>query len=430
MTGLQGVLDRALPRGRFVRNVAVLAGGTASAQVLVVLAMPALTRLYTPVEMATLSAFVATLSVISVLGGLCYEQAIPLPEDHRDAARLFVLSALLYLALATATLVAVAVAGGALVAWLKTPALLPFLGLLPVSLLLLGLYQNLTYWAIRRKAFGGLAQSKLSQSLGVISAQAGMGLAGLGPAGLVLGDVIGRACGAGAAYLLIWRQGREAFAAIRPADLRRVAWRYRKFTMGVVPAFLCTVNLQAPVFVIAATFGAPTMAAFALAQQVISTPLQLLGHAVAQAFMAEAAGAPAADVRATKARLLRIMGQMAMLGGLLLGATWVGAPAFFALAFGEGWREAGVVVQYLAPIFVVQLVLSPIGATVQVLERQEVIVVRELLRTGILAVAIAAALRLPGGYHTMLAALSAAGVAAYLTYGAIGWRAIGAGRGT
>lgn len=422
--GLIGVLERRLPRGQFLRNVMVLAGGTASAQVLVVLAMPVLTRLYTPAEMAALSAFIATLSIVSVLGGLCYEQAIPLPADEGDAAHLLVLSTSLYVLLAGSATAGVIMGGARLVELVNTPALLPFLGLLPASLLLLGVYQNMTYWAIRQRAFSGLAQSKLAQSLGVITSQAGLGLLHAGAAGLVVGDVIGRVCGTGAAFALVWRQSRGAFEAIRLAGLRRVAWRYRKFSIGVVPSLLCTVNLQAPVFVIAAHYGAPAMAAFALAQQVISTPLQLLGHAIAQVFMAEAATTSATDAGAAKARLLAIMGKLALLGGLLTAAVLIGAPALFALVFGENWREAGVIVQYLAPVFVVQFVMSPIGATVQVMERQEVIVFRELVRSGILAIAILVALRLPGGLHTMLAALSAAGVLAYLAYGAIGWRAI------
>lgn len=422
MTSLLGALGRALPRGRLVRRVAVLAGGTATAQVLMLMSMPLLTRLYTPAEMGVLTAFVSILSLIAVVGGLCYEQAIPLPADDADAAHLVVLSLALYAGVALLVLLGLFVAGDHVARWANNPGLLPFLGLLPLSLVMLGLHQNMTYWAIRTKAFTSVAQAKLGQAVGQIGAQVGLGLLQVGGLGLLVGDVLGRTSGAGTAVLLGWPRARRAFAALRLAELGRVGWRYRKFSLGVVPGFMSAANTQAPIFVIAACFGPPSMAAYALAQQVIATPLGLLGEATGQAFMAEAAGAT--DPGAVKARLRSLMAKMAMAGAMLMVAVVIGAPAFFALVFGESWREAGVIVQFLVPVFVVRFVLCPIDTTVRVIERQEVIVLREVVRSIILAGAILLALQLPGGLHTMMAVLSVALVLAYVSYGFIGWHTI------
>lgn len=54
-------LKALLPRSSFARNVAVLAGGTAVGQAIVVLASPILTRLYTPEDFGVLAVYTSFL---------------------------------------------------------------------------------------------------------------------------------------------------------------------------------------------------------------------------------------------------------------------------------------------------------------------------------------------------------------------------------
>ena len=72
-----------LPAAGFARSTMTLASGTAIAQLLLVLAMPVLTRLYTPADYGALAVYSSTLTVLLVLASLRYEVAIPLPENER-----------------------------------------------------------------------------------------------------------------------------------------------------------------------------------------------------------------------------------------------------------------------------------------------------------------------------------------------------------
>ena len=91
-----------LPGGAFARHVVTLASGTALGQLLLVLALPVLTRLYTPADYGALAVYSSTLTVLLVLASLRFEVAIPLPDDDRAAGSLLALS---LLALAVVTLV-------------------------------------------------------------------------------------------------------------------------------------------------------------------------------------------------------------------------------------------------------------------------------------------------------------------------------------
>src|SRR4051794_2925578 len=92
----KGMINRRqLPGGAFARSVVTLASGTAIAQFLLALAMPVLTRLYTPAQYGALAVYSSILTVLVVVASLRYEAAIPLPEDDRTAGSLLVLTFLL-----------------------------------------------------------------------------------------------------------------------------------------------------------------------------------------------------------------------------------------------------------------------------------------------------------------------------------------------
>jgi O-antigen/teichoic acid export membrane protein len=59
-----------LPKSSFARNVAVLVGGTAVGQAIVVLASPILTRLYTPEDFGVLAVYASLLGILSTVAAL------------------------------------------------------------------------------------------------------------------------------------------------------------------------------------------------------------------------------------------------------------------------------------------------------------------------------------------------------------------------
>jgi len=66
---LSGCLIR-IKENRLVKHVVVLAGGTAFAQLITMLLMPVLTRLYSPEDFNVLAVYVALVSVASVAASL------------------------------------------------------------------------------------------------------------------------------------------------------------------------------------------------------------------------------------------------------------------------------------------------------------------------------------------------------------------------
>jgi O-antigen/teichoic acid export membrane protein len=183
----RSLAQRLKPQSASSRNVLKLAGGTAGSQVISVAAAPILTRLYGPESFGVLATFASILALLNVVSSLRYELAIAVPEEDDEAVALVWLCFVLVAISTGLTALGVLLLGDQLVIWLNEPALKPSLWLLPVGVLLSGVYQPLSYWAIRRKQFGLLAQTKFRQSFFALAIN--LTFASFGAIGLILGQI-------------------------------------------------------------------------------------------------------------------------------------------------------------------------------------------------------------------------------------------------
>lgn len=386
MPGRGNAAADAASRKQTFRNVSVLVSGTVMAQAVTVLAAPLLTRLYSPHAFGLLGIFIALLMLLTVVMSLRYEQAIPLPEDDREAAALLLLS--LGLSLLMAVLVAVPLLwfGDDLARLLNAPELAAYFYLVPLGGLLAGGYNILQSWAVRTREFGALAATRLSQSLTCAAIQAGASM--LGPAALLIGQTAGGGMGLGS---LGWRTVRPRLgllASIRWADIAAVARRYRRFPLvSSWAALFNTIGSQLPPLLFAALFDPVVAGMYSLANRVLSMPMLVLGKSVANVFLSGAAQAWRDGRFGT--RVAEVHGRLAQIGMPPALTLALAGPQLFAWIFGEEWREAGVIAQWLSPWLYLVFVTSPLSAAFDVLGRQVAGLNFQLLLLGMRASAIA-----------------------------------------
>jgi O-antigen/teichoic acid export membrane protein len=357
-----------LPTSSFARSVVTLASGTGIAQLLLVFAAPVLTRLYTPSDYGVLAVYSSTLTVLLVLASLRYESAIPLPEEDEVAGSVLALTFVILLAMAALVSVVVWLAGDAFVSAVNVPALRPYRWLIPLGFIGAGTYQALSYWAIRRREFGRVARTRLSQGAGQVIAQVALGVAGAGAPGLLIGDVIGRVAGGGGLALFALRE--RPHARVTRASLLAVAARYRRFPLLTTWAGLLNIgSLQLPSILFSAGFGAAAAGLYALSFNMLVLPTMLVGQAVGQVFLSRAA------TYAREPERLRQLTERTALAlfacGLpVFGMVVLGGPQLFATVMGSQWEQAGRYAQVLAPWFIVWLVSNPLSGLLSVREWQ------------------------------------------------------------
>lgn len=406
------------PTSYFARNVTILAGGTSLGQFIVVLASPIITRLYSPEDLGLLAIFISILSILVVVASLRYELAIPLPDKDEDAANLLVLALFIVVGTSILTCVGVWLLGEYISFWTHTPTLKYYLWLLPFSLFGAGCYQVLNYWAVRKKAFGLIACTKLNQSLWQVLTQLGFGFLKLGPLGLLAGDVLGRIGGGGTLALLALKQNSEELKQISRQNMVRMASRYFRFPqISSISALLNSAGMQLPALILAAFYGPQVAGWFALGQRVIGLPMGLVGQAVSQVYLGEASCLARQDPASIDTLFKKTASRLFLIGVLPITILAIGGPYLFPAIFGANWAEAGVYMRYLSLMFLVQFVVGPLSQTLNILERQDL----QLYWDSARLLVVNGGLCLAGSYGlSHVHAISVYGVGMLIMYGVLG----------
>lgn len=408
-----------LANNRFVRSVLVLVGGTAGAQLLAVLAAPILTRLYSPESFGMLAVFVSVVSLFSVVAGLKYELAIPLPEDERDAAALTILSLILIFAVAVISAFSLYWWGYTLTEAMESPSLADYLWLAPIAVALTGIYNLFTYWAIRLKEFPVIAKTKMRQQVVAIAMQ--VSIFKLGGLGLLVGYVAGT--GMGVISLARKVFGRKSWGSQPIERVGYVLKRYRNFPIfSTWGGFLNTAGAQLPPLLFASMFGAAYAGFYALAHRLVAMPMGLVGQAVGQVFLSDA------SVQYHSGELASTLNKVhKMLIKLILPPTafliLFGVPAF-SFAFGDDWGMSGEVASWLSLWMLMAFTTSPLSSVFIVAEKQHL---------GMIMQALLLVLRVTGigvgvYYQDFLLAVmlfSVFSVFGYLVYQVISFRVLG-----
>jgi len=116
--------------------------------------------------------------------------------------------------------------------------------------------------------------------------------------------------------------------------------------------------------------------------------------------------------------------RLALVAAPLMLSIAVAATLLVGPVFGSEWEEAGTYITILTPLYTMQLLTSPLAGTLTILERQDLALVREIVRILLLTIAIVVAQELALSATWAVALLSAAGSFAYVLYGLISWHAL------
>lgn len=406
-----------LDRHPFLKRVTVLAGGTAMGQVLIVASSPLLTRLYGPPDLGLLAVYTAVISVPAAVTALRYDMGIPLPPDDRTAANL--------LGLAVATSFVVSVGIGAML-WLAGEAVARCFQveiarsqawLFGAGLLGVGAYQALSMWAVRKQAFAAIARTRWNQSVALVVGQLGFGAAGIGGIGLLFADLIGRFTGIGTLAALAWRGNPQAMRAVRLGEMRAAASRYRRFPLySSSAAVINSLHVAVAPLLLAALYGASVAGWFALAQRVVGTPLTLVTTSVGQVYTGASAEAAHRTPERLPGLLWKVIRGMSVVAvPYAIGIALV-ARALVVVVFGQEWETAGVYMQVMVLASLFEALANPTGGVLDILERQDLHLVREVTRLTLVVGAVLVAKATGAGALTAVGLLSVGGALSYLCY--------------
>jgi O-antigen/teichoic acid export membrane protein len=355
-------LSRLLPRGRFARGAAMLTGGTALGQMIVILSTPIITRLYSPQELGLASSFLAILLIVGVGSSLRYDYAILLPEDTSAAVHLLIVALLSSVLVSLTLLVVLLLFGESLSYFFNVPELIPYLWLLPIGTQAMGVYQSLNYWTVRQRDYRRIAQTRITQNLGQVGLQVILGLLGTGAVGMISGYIVGQASGVGTLLRPLYVNRFREMRSVQSVEVRHTAWHYREFPLFSTPAtVLNSIGLRVTPLVFAALFGLQVAGLYSFADRLTSVPVALIASSIGQVFLAEVSRRIHTEPTAVSHLFYRMSARLLLLGIAVGVPLIVIAPSLLGIIFGSEWSAAGVYLQWWGFVVIIQMVVSPLS---------------------------------------------------------------------
>lgn len=336
--------------------------GAGASQIVTLVAIPVVTRLYTPADFGAASFFLAIASVITPVASLRYEQAIALPGEDAKGERLT------HLALLSAAAIAGAIALGLVlfdsVFGLAGAArgLGRVLYLLPVYVLAAAAATILAARLTRYGVFRLISGSGVAAASTVSGTRVGLGVAaGSSVTALVLGSLLGEIARV-AAMIPRSREGLASVVPLRAAELRRVGTEFSDFPRLSAPTGLLNAFARGlPVLALTFLFGPAVVGIYALAAQALRLPLDFAAEATRRVFLQRAAQTHNRGGSLT-GPYLGLTVALFVLGAVPLAVLALFAEEVFALVFGTQWTGAGAYARALLPWLCTVMPLAPANA--------------------------------------------------------------------
>lgn len=342
----------------------ILSGSTLS-QILSFLALPIISRLYTPAEFGSYGFVLAIVGLVAIVSSLQLHQAIVIPTLESRGREIFMAAC------------ASGLVGGVLGAFVTLLYelnvgsgiyMLPLLIGLAISSTAMG--QAFQALAVRNALFARIGLSSVLRVMAVTGIHVGVGYVSAKTSTLLIGYVVGEIAAIAALSFgtrLINLEGKKKISLVKIHVLVR---KYKDFTCyGTAQEMLNSASQGLPVILLNTYFGSAVAGAYAFSIRILQAPAQLIGnafrHVLAQKF-ARQVNKPTELCRDFRAVTV-LIGIPALLAALLLSQM---LPDLFSMIFGVTWRPAGEYGSWLIFWCVFLVANIPSSVVLRVLRKQ------------------------------------------------------------
>jgi lipopolysaccharide exporter len=357
----------------FIVNVLKLVSGSVTAQILGILLVPLITRIYSPDDLGIFQIFLSISGILVIFSTFSYQFAIMLPKTDEDSANVAFLGAILVTLVSLLTALIVLLLPKDVEHILNAPGISKYLLYIPAITFFNGIFFVQNYWLSRKVRFGVIAGSRIVNTISTKAFQLVIPIWNMSPLGLIAGYVAGYGC----ADLFMLKGVKNDLKVFRKVSLKRMkemAIEYKNFPLYSSWSTLAnTISPQVPTFLLAYYYSTSVVGYFSLANQVVNMPMGLLGTAIQQVFFQKISevknGNEPGDVKVIVREVYKkliLIGVFPMILLLILGEE------IFTFAFGKSWYISGVYVKILVPWIFLVFLSSPISTLYSVYDKQGV----------------------------------------------------------
>lgn len=345
-----------------IKQVKVLAGGSAAAQLINILSLPMLSRLYTPGDFGLLAVFTSLIAISAVFGTFKYENAIISADENEEAYEIvwlvILISSIISVCCGLMFIFAHYIVG---ISGVEDPLFI--VASIISGVFFSAIYLALYYYNNKLQNFSIMTKGRIYGALVLAFVSLLYGYLYADYKGLILGTILGLL--ANIVYLLrcgCWKLRVTTVPSyIRLSELFISRIRFPKY---LIPSgFLSSLSSQLHIVIFAKFFDPSASGALGLYNKVVGLPSVIIGASIGDVFRSKASlelkeNGECYSLLIKTVQLLFVISLPIALIMLFF------SPYLFTFVFGPQWLQAGEFSQILSVNFFLSFIVSPISALI------------------------------------------------------------------
>lgn len=407
----------ALKKNHFLKNVAVLSGGTAIAQVLLpFIFMPILGRLYGPDPKGIYSTYVVITNITQQIACFRYDYAIVVADDDDEAGGTFVLSAGLAVVFSVFL---------ALVMWPFIPQIAQVfkldvygaqdtLWMVPLTTLICGMTTALNYFNVRHEKYKVISMANIIRVCVMLATQITLGFLGAEYWGMIIGQFLSYFFGN--FRMVMTLKGRIHRYMFKLDFLKKIAKKNVAYPKYMLPSAMAnSLSLSMMGLFIPMQYGQTMNGYYGQINTLLGQPLVLVSNSVSQVFL-KGAAVDKHDGKKLSHTFNTVAKCLALLSVLGFGAILLWGDPLIPWFLGNEWQPIPEYLKYLVPLFMVRFVVTPLTSSAIALGKQKASMIWQFCLLATVSIPSLLTFVIPMSFEQYLLAASLPMACAYLVF--------------
>ena len=357
----------------YIKNITTLSGGTLLSQIILILGVPIISRLYAPEDLGAAAVLIALASILSSLSTGKYDFAILLPKKENDSINILFGSILINI---TFCIFLLFIMLGFY--WIEVEYInYNFTGyLLTISLIFFnGLNLSFVSWFNKIKNYKIISIGRILRNISLVFITIIFGIYFYDNDNkyiyIILSNIVGIFIFNLLLLLIFFKKYSKLFTLLSYKKSIQILKKHINFPKYSLPASVINIiSSQSPIIILYILFGPVISGIYSLVNRVMGAPSQLIAISTGEVYRQKAAVLYDENGNCEKLFIKTFKG-LFLISTVPFIIVILFGPDLFLFVFGEQWAESGYIARYLALFFMLRFSISPLSFTLIIGDRQD-----------------------------------------------------------
>ena len=364
-----------IAKSEFLKNVFTLLSGATIAQIITLIAIPILTRIYTPEDFGYIAIYLSIANIVAAISTGRYELSIMLPEKRMEALAIFkgTFKISFIISLTSLLLIVILKSFNHKLSGFIEPSYFYFL---PLSIFIVGLGNVFFQWYTREKKFKLQANLKIVKSGTSSGVNVLLGLLyNLKSLGLFFGHIAGQGIQQIIFGIRFYKEEKGNLKQISSVLVKKQLRLNNNFPRFSAPmAFLNAISTDVLIYVLKLFYTTSLVGLYSNANKVITYPLAL----ISQSFMTVFYQKITESNKKLKLYLMSYFGNFIIASIAMIPIVFWGEE-LFVFVLGEDWEIAGSIARYLTPLTITSFAMRSVSNIFALTRRNGTLLIWQIL---------------------------------------------------